>query len=225
MIKIWPRSLRGRGRHGPVTSAPHDRASGCIPGTIAPSWPYGRDSEGITQLRGKAIWRQSRLGGRVALAVVVSAFCALRASAGPTPEEYVGHVGGDAKIVAAGQLKLDGQRLLCGQRPTVLDNNLDDYGAAYPGFLILNPKLLNRVSTPVKLWIYAHECGHQFRGPDEETADCFAVQRGRRQRWLTSEGLEEVCRFIAPAKGDTMHFSGSYRCEAMRKCYVDQDVK
>ena len=25
--------------------------------------------------------------------------------------------------------------------PTVLDSNLDDYGAAYPGFLILNPKL------------------------------------------------------------------------------------
>jgi len=176
-------------------------------------------------LRGKSFSRQSRLGVRRALALALSASCALPASAGPTPEEYVGHVGGDAKIVAAGQLKLDGQRLLCGQRPTVLDNNLDDYGAAYPGFLILNPKLLNRVSTPVKLWIYAHECGHQFRGPDEETADCFAVQRGRRQRWLTSEGLEEVCRFIAPAKGDTMHFSGSYRCEAMRKCYVDHDVK
>jgi hypothetical protein len=176
-------------------------------------------------LRGKAFWRQSRLGARVALALALSASCALHASAGPTPEEYLGHVGGDAKIVAAGQLKLDGQRLVCGQRPTVLDNNLDDYGAAYPGFLILNPKLLNRVSTPVKLWIYAHECGHQFRGPDEETADCFAVQRGRRQRWLTPEGLEEVCRFIAPAKGDSMHFSGSYRCEAMRKCYVDQDVK
>ena len=176
-------------------------------------------------MRGKAFWRQFRLGARVVLAVAASTSCALRASAGPTAEEYVGHVAGDAKIVAAGQLKLDGQPLQCGKRPTVLDDNLDDYGAAYPGFLILNPKLLNRVSTPVKLWIYAHECGHQFRGPDEETADCFAVQRGRRQRWLTSEGLEEVCRFIAPAKGDTMHFSGSFRCEAMRKCYVDQDVK
>jgi len=75
------------------------------------------------------------------------------------------------------------------------------------------------------LWIYAHECGHQFRGPDEETADCFAVQRGRRQKWLTAEGLEEVCRFIAPAKGDSMHFSGSHRCEAMRKCYVDPEIK
>jgi hypothetical protein len=145
--------------------------------------------------------------------------------AGPTPEEYVAHVGGDAKIVPPGELKLDGYRLVCGQRPTVLDNNLDDYGAAYPGFLILNPKLLAKVAPPVKLWIHAHECGHQFRGPDEETADCFAVQRGRRQRWLTPEGLEEVCRFIAPAKGDSMHFSGSHRCEAMRACYTDPEIK
>ena len=76
-------------------------------------------------------------------------------------------------------------------------------------FLIMNPKLLNRVSTPVKLWIYAHECGHQFRGPDEETADCFAVQRGRRQGWLDAAGLEEVCKFISPSKGDSMHFSGA----------------
>ena len=161
----------------------------------------------------------------VACALALAFLVGSRAHAGPTPEEYVQHVGGDAQIIAAGQLRLDGQRALCGQRPTVLDNNLDDYGAAYPGFLILNPKLLKRVSTPVKMWIYAHECGHQFRGPDEETADCFAVQRGRRQKWLTPEGLEDVCRFIAPAKGDSMHFSGSHRCETMRKCYVDQDIK
>jgi hypothetical protein len=147
------------------------------------------------------------------------------AMAGPTPEEYAAKVGGDAKLVAPGELVIEGRKVGCGKRPTVLDNKLDDYGAAYPGFLILNPKLLAKVSTPVKLWIHAHECGHQFRGPDEETADCFAVQRGRRQKWLTPEGLEDVCRFIAPAKGDTMHFSGSHRCETMRKCYVDQDIK
>jgi hypothetical protein len=146
-------------------------------------------------------------------------------SAGPTPEEYVAHVGGDAKLVPMGELRLDGRKVLCGQRPTVMDSQLDDYGAAYPGFLILNPKLLAKVSTPVKMWIHAHECGHQFRGPDEETADCFAVQRGRRQGWLTPDGLEEVCRFIAPAKGDSMHFSGSQRCEAMRRCYVDPAIK
>jgi hypothetical protein len=142
----------------------------------------------------------------------------------PTPEEYAAHVGA-AAIVPPGQLQLDGRRVSCGHRPTVLDNTLDDYGAAYPGFLILNPRLMSKVSTAVKMWIHAHECGHQFRGPDEETADCFAVQRGRRQGWLTEQGLEEVCAFISPAKGDSMHFSGSHRCAQMRKCYADPAIR
>jgi hypothetical protein len=146
-------------------------------------------------------------------------------AAGPTPEEYTTHVGGDARIIPPGDLKLDGRKVTCGQRPTVLDSQLDDYGAAYPGFLILNPRLMAKVPTVVKQWIFAHECGHQFRGPDEETADCFAVQRGRRQGWLTSEGLEEVCNFISPAKGDSMHFSGSHRCEMMRRCYADPSIR
>ena len=143
----------------------------------------------------------------------------------PTPEEYTAQVGGTARIIPPGKFKLDGHRQICGRRPTVIDNQLDDYGAAYPGFLIMNQRLLRRVSTPVKRWIYAHECGHQFRGPDEETADCFAVQRGRRQGWLTDEGLEKVCQFIKPAKGDSMHLSGSYRCEYMRRCYADPKVR
>ena len=147
------------------------------------------------------------------------------ASSGPTPEEYAAHVGGDSKIMRPGELKLDGYRMTCGQRPTVLDNQLDDYGAAYPGFLILNPRLIAKVPTVVKQWIFAHECGHQFRGPDEETADCFAVQRGRRQGWLSQGGVEEICRFISPAKGDSMHFSGSHRCEQMRKCFADPSIK
>ncbi|MFZ4807404.1 MAG: hypothetical protein ACOYLQ_09125 [Hyphomicrobiaceae bacterium] len=143
----------------------------------------------------------------------------------PTPEEYIAHVGGDAKFVAAGELKLDNRRVTCGRRPTVLDDKLDDYGAAYPGFLILNTRLLAKVSTPVKLWIFAHECGHQFRGPDEDTADCFAVQRGRREGWLTPEGLQEVCNFISPAKSSSMHYAGKERCESMRRCYTQTEVR
>ena len=144
----------------------------------------------------------------------------------PTPEEYVRKVGGGAKIVPAGTLKIDGQTAVCGRRPTVLNDNLDDYGAAYEGFVILNPKLLAKIkSTAVKLWIHAHECGHQFRGADEETADCFAVQRGRRQGWLTPQGLEDVCAFMSPAKADNAHFTGGARCEAMRKCYADREIR
>lgn len=141
------------------------------------------------------------------------------------PEEYIAHVGGDAKLVPAGALRLDGNRMICGYRPTVLDNNLDDYSAANPGFLIINPKLVNRVSTPLKMWIYSHACAHQYRGPDEELADCFAVQRGRRQGWLSQEGMEEICDFIRPSKGDLTHLSGSHRCESMRRCFADPRVR
>lgn len=166
-------------------------------------------------------WLRSVAGiGALSLALM-----AAQAIASPTAEEYAKHAGPEAKIVPFGQLLIDGRKMTCGKRPTVLDEKLDDYGAAYPGFLILNPRLLNKVPPAVKLWIHAHECGHQFRGPDEETADCFAVQRGRRQGWLTPEGLDEVCKFISPAKGDSMHFSGSHRCELMRKCYADPSVK
>ena len=168
---------------------------------------------------------------RAALSVLLLATAAVAASragaeGGPTPEEYVRQVGGDARIVPSGMLTIDGYKVYCGTRPTVLDNKLDDYGAAFPGFLILNPKLLARIkSLPVKLWIHAHECGHQFRGPDEETADCFAVQRGRRQGWLTPEGLEDVCLFMAPAKADNVHFTGTQRCEAMKACYADRSIR
>lgn len=162
-----------------------------------------------------------------ALAAAVALFVApaLAEETTPTPEEYLNQVGNHAQLLQPGEFALDGVRQQCGQRPTIVDDKLDDYGAAYPGFLIMNPRLLDKVSRPVKQWIFAHECGHQFRGPDEETADCFAVQRGRRQGWLTPEGLEEVCTFISPAKGDSMHFSGSYRCEYMRKCYADPKVR
>lgn len=181
----------------------------------------GRDRSIRARRRGWTVG--AALLGFVAAGGLPAIYSAL--AAGPTPEEYVTHVGGDAKIVPPGDLKLDGRKMMCGQRPTVMDSQLDDYGAAYPGFLILNPKLVAKVPTVVKQWIYAHECGHQFRGPDEETADCFAVQRGRRQGWLSPEGLDEICKFISPAKGDSMHFSGSHRCEQMRKCYADPTIK
>lgn len=144
---------------------------------------------------------------------------------GPPIEEYVQAAGAGASIVPAGQLKLDGYRVGCGNRSTVLDPGLDDFGAAYPNYLILNPKMLAKVPTQVKLWIHAHECGHQFRGPDEERADCFAVQRGRRQKWLTTDGLDQICEFIKPSRGDSAHFGGVHRCAAMRKCYASPDVE
>jgi hypothetical protein len=121
--------------------------------------------------------------------------------------------------VPASRLEIDGRRMTCGRWPTVLDPEQNDFGGALPGFLILNPRLFAGLATPVKLWIYSHECAHQTVGKDEVKADCVAVQRGRREGWLTASGLEQVCEFMRPARGDHSHFTGTQRCALMRQCF------
>ncbi len=136
-------------------------------------------------------------------------------------EDYLKEAGDDAKLVAHGKLRIDGVSMSCGSHPTVMDPNFQSWGGAYPGFVILNPEWLKGLAAPVKLYVYAHECGHQYVGRDEEDADCFAVKRGRRYGWLEEEGMEAICAFIGKLKGDSEHFGGSKRCEIMRRCYAD----
>jgi hypothetical protein len=138
----------------------------------------------------------------------------------PAPYDYVERNGGGATVVPYGQLVLDGHRMICGSYPTVLDPHLNDYAAApYRQFIILNMPLIAKVPTAVQLWIYGHECGHKFGGPDENKADCFAVRRGRAAGWLTAQGLDEVCSFISAARPDAAHLSGADRCNLMRQCW------
>jgi hypothetical protein len=139
----------------------------------------------------------------------------------PTPQDYVETNGGGASIVPAGQLVLDGHRMSCGNWATVLDPNLDDYAKSYPQIVILNMPYVSKVPTAVKLWIFSHECGHLFGGPDENKADCFAVRRGRGSGWLDASGLEQVCGFISAARPDAKHASGPQRCDMMRQCFVN----
>ncbi len=137
-----------------------------------------------------------------------------------TPQKYIKDRRlKNAKIIPAGKLKIDGTRLICGRRPTVLDPTFDDYGGAFNGFIILNPRLLKRLPRQVKLWVYSHECAHQFRGHDEATADCFAVERGRRRGWLKASGMKQICKFIWNAPATNMHPPGPERCKMMKRCY------
>jgi len=138
---------------------------------------------------------------------------------GPTVNQYIKEVGPTATLVAQGDLKIDGIRVNCGTRPTVLNPGFDSWGGAFPGFLILNTKKIKGLSTQVKLYIYSHECGHQFIGADETKADLFAIRRGVRWGWLDAEGMEEICAFISQLKGDAVHPPGPKRCETMRNYY------
>ena len=126
-------------------------------------------------------------------------------------------------MVPQGSLKLDGRSVNCGKRPTVLNSNFDSWGGAFPGFVILNTKKISGLSTAVKLYIYSHECGHQFEGPDETKADLFAIRRGVKWGWLDAVGMEEICTFISTLKGDAVHPPGPQRCETMRNYYQAAD--
>src|SRR6186997_3607477 len=140
-------------------------------------------------------------------------------TSGPSLDQYLKEAGPDAKVVEHGALKIDGKTVNCGKRPTVLNSYFDSWGGAFPGFLILNTKKINGLSTAVKLYVYSHECGHQFVGPDETKADLFAIRRGVTRGWLDAVGMEDICTFISTLKGDAVHPPGPKRCETMRNYY------
>jgi hypothetical protein len=123
-------------------------------------------------------------------------------------------------VVPTDALILAGRKMSCLGRPTVLNPYLTDYGAAFPLFIVLNPKKLSKEPPAVQYWLYQHECGHESIGPDESRADCFAVNQGVRDGWLSKGGLDEVCAFIAIAQPDAAHAAGPERCQAMRACYA-----
>jgi hypothetical protein len=156
--------------------------------------------------------------------ILLSAFVVAQlpdgARAGTTAESYIAENGGT--MIAAGRTEIDGHVMSCGAAPTILDPHYPDFGGSFPGFLVLNPKLFAGLSTPVKLWIFSHECAHQTVGNDEVKADCVAVQRGRRDGWLDAAGLAQVCAFMAPARGDRSHFTGPKRCALMKACFAQQ---
>ena len=166
------------------------------------------------------------------LSSVLAVVCLLAVTGFPVPaiaqssldislEDYLKEVGPRATLIPKGKLVIDGKRKYCGARPTVMDPKFDSWGGAYPGFVILNPNRLKSLPTAVKFYVYAHECGHQFVGRDEEAADCFAVKRGRRYGWLDVGGMAQICSFISKLKGDGDHDPGTLRCDKMKVCYAD----
>jgi len=125
----------------------------------------------------------------------------------------------EEKMLPAGHLKLAGRSMRCGRTPTLISHSFWDYGGAKKGVIILNPSKLDALPEAVRLYVYAHECGHQLFGRKETRADCYAVERGKREGWLTQSGMSEICTFLAPHHGDWVHPPGPRRCEIMTRCF------
>lgn len=147
--------------------------------------------------------------------VLVLLTAALVAAPGKaTPEEAR-----EDKLVAAGQLRLAGRRMSCGRTPTLMSATFWDYGGATKNLIILNPVKLAPLPEAVRLYVFAHECGHQIYGPTETRADCYAVERGLREGWLDRAGMAAICEFLKDRPGDHVHPPGPERCRRMNICF------
>lgn len=155
--------------------------------------------------------------GIVGLAMAWVAYDWAAGSRPPTMAAYVAAKPG--RLIAPADFAIDGVPSACARAGVVIDPFLDDVAAAFPGFIILNPKGLVRVPKVVRLYAFGHECGHHLKGVSEEMADCYAVMRGEAQGWLDAKGVEEICAFWKPMAADTGHAPGPARCDLMRRCF------
>jgi len=122
-----------------------------------------------------------------------------------------------SKRVAPGRLVVAGRRLSCGRTATLIR---DFEGFAVSSTVImLNMQALKDLPRPVQWLIYYHECGHILYGPNETSADCYAVRRARREGWLTRKALGDICAAFDIAGHGPVHPDPEARCTQLRQCF------
>lgn len=105
-----------------------------------------------------------------------------------------------------------------------IDNRMQSEAGAAPGagVLVVNLKMINKLSPVVQRWILSHECGHLVykNGGTELQADTYGIKLGIRQGWLTPDSFKAICDSWedAPAVGE--HPSGRTRCKNLKNRYA-----
>ena len=127
---------------------------------------------------------------------------------------------GFPKLQRDGTISMAGRSLRCGSMRIVLDRALPSEGAAAPGVLIINPRLINRMPNVVRLFVFHHECGHHNIGASELRADSWAVERGVSEGWLNDDGLRQVCRSFGNMPATPTHPSGRRRCRNLDQSFA-----
>ena len=119
-----------------------------------------------------------------------------------------------------GSLEIGGRKMRCGRVRISLPRRLPNLGVAGPGMIALNPALLSHYPETVRLFVFAHECGHHHVGGDELAADCWGVHQGVREGWLDKNGLGQVCRSFGNEPASDTHPSGKRRCGNLDRCFA-----
>ena len=123
------------------------------------------------------------------------------------------------QLVPPGQLLIGGQPFSCHAIPTVLHPGGHDIAWVTPGLINLNWPMFAQMPPAVQAFVYAHECAHHLHGPDENVADCWAVQIGRDQGFIDPWALQQICQSVWLSPGDWTHFPGPARCANMTVCF------
>jgi len=130
-----------------------------------------------------------------------------------------------AEQMVGRSVTLAGRKMSCGKADIMVDHSLPSEGGAGETILILNPTMLNQQPPTVRLFVFTHECGHLSVGDSELKADCFAVNRGVREGWLTRQGLREVCDSFEGAPETPTHPSAKRRCANLDRCFAKAEAE
>jgi hypothetical protein len=151
---------------------------------------------------------------RLLPAAFLSLAAAVPASYPASAEEWVGR-----------SVTLAGRKMNCGKADIMIDRSLPSEGGAGETVLILNPNMLNQQPPTVRLFVFTHECGHISVGDSELDADCYAVNRGVRDGWLSRQGLREVCDSFEGAPETDTHPSAKRRCANLDRCFAKAEAE
>jgi hypothetical protein len=100
-------------------------------------------------------------------------------------------------------IQLSGRTVHCKSVRIVTDSRLPSEGAASPGQLFLNPRMLGEQPPTVRLFVFHHECGHHSVGASELGAE-----------------LSQVCQSFEDAPATPTHPSGRRRCLNLDRCFA-----
>lgn len=153
----------------------------------------------------KSPFRRIFLGAAVAVAMVPTA--------------------GTSQVFGPGQFRLGPFPVACGQVATVVRSGVGDWARAIPGTptnpptIELDSMFLASAPLPVQIFTYAHECGHHVVGVNENAADCWAAQLGRRQGWFTPQTMQFLVHAFQWNPGDWTHAPGALRLQNIWHCF------